>query len=452
MAEVSEGKGAGGGIGRCRRGSGNAGAGLITSLHCSLARPGTLHDVTHVALCGRTLSWNANHSGRGVSTLLSEMARPPLRLSRPSGELRVFIGMRHEFVSFRRPRRLPFEYTVQSFSVIEELAFSRVRLQFREMDSIEAVEEIDGDFDGRVVFTCEHASAELPEPWTWPGEDRWLVDTHWASDIGAAAFTRRAARLMNAPAVLSRFSRLLVDPNRPLDSDTLFRENAEGRTVHLNEALLEAERSRRIDRFYLPYHAAVSAMVERAEATRCSLSTPLPTTTKGEARALEIGVLFDHDEEPAYQLVRHLEDAGFPRRCQRALVRQGGAGLFAGPTRPGIRAMRARDRGAPGPDRRRRVCRAPCGSARELLLVSLRSCVDFAPSRPGSRTSPRGQSTRHSWFASTGFRTFHGLGRRLTEQLCEAGYRVVSPGSPATPLRRSRAPSTLPRSLGRSSH
>ncbi|RLB49469.1 MAG: N-formylglutamate amidohydrolase [Deltaproteobacteria bacterium] len=179
------------------------------------------------------------------------------------------------------------------------------------MDGIEPVEEIDGDFDGRVVFTCEHASAALPEPWRWPDEDRWLVDTHWASDIGAAAFTRRVAHLMNAPAVLTRFSRLLIDPNRPLDSDTLFRENADGRTVHLNEALLEAERARRIDRFYHPYHAAVSAMVERSQGDTVFSIHTFTDKYEGDARVLELGVLFDHDEEPAQRLVRHLEGAGF---------------------------------------------------------------------------------------------------------------------------------------------
>ncbi len=132
------------------------------------------------------------------------------------------------------------------------------------MDWTDAAELIDGDLEGRLVFTCEHASAALPEPWTWPPQDRWIIDTHWAIDIGAADFTRRVAAHLNAPAVLSRFSRLLIDPNRPLDSDTLFRENAEGRTVHLNESLLEAERSRRIERFYHHYHAAVSSIVERS--------------------------------------------------------------------------------------------------------------------------------------------------------------------------------------------
>jgi len=179
------------------------------------------------------------------------------------------------------------------------------------MSTHRPVEEIDGDFDSPLVFTCEHASAELPEPWMWPEQDRWLVDTHWACDIGAAEFTRRVARQMNAPAALSRFSRLLVDPNRPLDSDTLFRENADGKTVHLNEALLETERRRRIERFYEPYHQAVSAMVERSRGDTVFSIHTFTDDYEGDARVLEIGVLFDEDEEPARRLIRHLEEAGF---------------------------------------------------------------------------------------------------------------------------------------------
>ncbi len=174
------------------------------------------------------------------------------------------------------------------------------------------VERLDGDFSGRLVFTCEHASAELPEPWTWPAGDLWLVDTHWASDIGAAAFTRRVARRMNAPAVLSRFSRLLIDPNRPLDSDTLFRENADGKTVQLNEALLGPERQRRIEDFYVPYHQAVSEMVRRSRGDTVFSIHTFTDDYEGDARVLELGVLFDYDEEDvALRLLRHLEAAGF---------------------------------------------------------------------------------------------------------------------------------------------
>jgi predicted N-formylglutamate amidohydrolase len=179
------------------------------------------------------------------------------------------------------------------------------------MDWSEAVEQIEGDLNARLVFTCEHASNALPEPWCWPEADQWLVATHWASDIGAAAFTRRVASLMNAPAVLSRFSRLLIDPNRPLDSDTLFRQNADGHQVHLNESLLEADREERIDRLYRPYHTAVSAMVERSRGDTVFGIHTFTDEYEGDKRTLEIGVLFDDDEAPAYRLIRHLEGAGF---------------------------------------------------------------------------------------------------------------------------------------------
>jgi predicted N-formylglutamate amidohydrolase len=179
------------------------------------------------------------------------------------------------------------------------------------MDWSEAAELIEGDFDGRLVFTCEHASNALYDPWHWPESDRWLVDTHWASDIGAGALTRRVAALMNAPAVLSTFSRLLIDPNRPLDSETLFRQNADGHQVHLNEGLLEADKQHRIDRFYLPYHAAVSDVIRRSRGDTVFSIHSFTDNYEGDRRVLEVGVLFDDDEGPAFELIRHLESQGF---------------------------------------------------------------------------------------------------------------------------------------------
>jgi len=65
-----------------------------------------------------------------------------------------------------------------------------------------------------IILTCEHASERMPEPFRFPEEDAWLVGTHWAYDLGAADLTRELADAIGAAAVLSRFSRLLIDPNR----------------------------------------------------------------------------------------------------------------------------------------------------------------------------------------------------------------------------------------------
>ncbi len=174
-----------------------------------------------------------------------------------------------------------------------------------------AVETIVGDGNERFVLTCEHAGVALPPPWRWSEEDMWLVDTHWACDIGAAAFTRVLAAHAAAPAVLSTFTRLLVDPNRPLDSDTLFRGEAEGRAIALNASVDQAEAARRLDGFYWPYHRAASRMVG---ASRAEVVLGIHTFTsnyEGNSRSLEVGVLFDREDELGSRLVDHLRQAGF---------------------------------------------------------------------------------------------------------------------------------------------
>ena len=75
--------------------------------------------------------------------------------------------------------------------------------------------EIVGDprAGGPFVFTCEHATRLVPE-WDCEPEDRPVLEDHWGWDIGAADLTRALVELTGSFAVLSRFSRLVCDPNR----------------------------------------------------------------------------------------------------------------------------------------------------------------------------------------------------------------------------------------------
>lgn len=170
-----------------------------------------------------------------------------------------------------------------------------------------------------LLLTCEHASNALPDEgqpggWSWPPADRRLVHDHWAWDPGAAALTRALCARTGAPAVLSRFSRLLVDPNRPLDSETLFRDVADGSPVELNRVVSSAERERRLTRCYEPYHAAVDAMVQRHPgAPLLSMHTFTPVY-EGQPRAVELGVLFDDDEAWALRWFDALQGHGYDVR------------------------------------------------------------------------------------------------------------------------------------------
>jgi len=175
----------------------------------------------------------------------------------------------------------------------------------------DAFEAIDGDPGAPVFLSCEHASQRLPEGYAWPRSDERLVGTHWAFDLGAADLVRELARELAAPAVLSRFSRLLIDPNRPEDSETLFRPDAEGLPVELNIDLTEAERQRRIDRFHRPYHDAIDDRLGAHGAEVLFSIHSFTPNYEGTIRPMEIGVLFDTQEELAERAGEALRQAGF---------------------------------------------------------------------------------------------------------------------------------------------
>lgn len=170
---------------------------------------------------------------------------------------------------------------------------------------------IPGRADAPVFLTCEHASERFVAPWSLEGDDRRLVGTHWAFDPGADAITRELAASLDAPAVLAGFSRLIVDPNRETDSPTLFRDVADGRPIALNRSVDEADRRARIERFHTPYHDAIDRGLRTCSAP---IVFPVHTFTdlyEGSPRVMELGVLFDTEDELAEGLFAALEGAGF---------------------------------------------------------------------------------------------------------------------------------------------
>ena len=160
------------------------------------------------------------------------------------------------------------------------------------------------------IFTCEHASRRLPEPWRWPAEDEWLAGTHWAYDLGAAELATELATRFATVAVLSRFSRLLADPNRPESDAELFRTTAEGRTIQLNTNLDAGERERRLDA-WRAYHLAADREVARSTAPVVLAVHTFTPVYDGSPRAVEVGVLFDDETALAERLRDAVHAAGF---------------------------------------------------------------------------------------------------------------------------------------------
>jgi predicted N-formylglutamate amidohydrolase len=178
------------------------------------------------------------------------------------------------------------------------------------IESNAAVEVVRFGLSASVLVTCEHASEQLPAPWSFTAEDSWLGGTHWAHDLGAAELSRDLCLNLETVGVLARFSRLLVDPNRPADAPDLFRRNAEGRVVALNRGIDAAEADRRMV-LWNAYHRALDAEVVRSPAAVLLAVHTFTPCYEGASRDMEIGVLFDEEEALADRLRRALGDSGF---------------------------------------------------------------------------------------------------------------------------------------------
>lgn len=163
----------------------------------------------------------------------------------------------------------------------------------------------------RLVITCEHASPDVPSEYANLGlSDEHLRD-HIGWDIGAAAVCDELARQLDAPAVLSGASRLLVDCNRALGDADLMPPQSCGVAIPGNARIDAPERAARLQRFYEPFHAAVDAtLASHPGALLLSIHSFTPAL-HGRERPFDIGVLFDAFDAVARRLAAATAAAGF---------------------------------------------------------------------------------------------------------------------------------------------
>lgn len=116
------------------------------------------------------------------------------------------------------------------------------------------------------VIVCDHASNRLPPSNAGLGLSQIAQQTHIAWDPGALAVSFGLSQRLDATLIYATFSRLLIDPNRPLEADDLIPTMSEGIKIPGNHDLAQAERVRRIEAFHQPYHEMIDAELERRDA------------------------------------------------------------------------------------------------------------------------------------------------------------------------------------------
>lgn len=173
---------------------------------------------------------------------------------------------------------------------------------------------VGGPADAGLVLLCDHARNALPAEYGTLGLPPAQLKRHIAYDIGAEAVTRHLAESLGAPAIHTHYSRLLIDPNRGADDPTLVMRLSDGAIVPGNRHLDAAEREKRIDRYYRPYHAAVDRVLDRclkSGTTPVILSIHSFTESwKNVPRRWHAGILWDTDPRLAKPMLEALYAEG----------------------------------------------------------------------------------------------------------------------------------------------
>ncbi|MGP8233273.1 MAG: N-formylglutamate amidohydrolase [Methylovirgula sp.] len=181
-------------------------------------------------------------------------------------------------------------------------------------NQFEAIERIDGRPAAGVLLLCDHASNALPQSYGTLGLPAADLEAHIAYDIGAADITRRLAAQLGAPALLTRFSRLLIDPNRGAQDPTLVMRLSDRRLIPGNARIDAAEVARRRALYWQPYRTAVAEtiaalMAKGPSPAVISVHTFTPNW-RGTERPWQIGILWDADPRLPQPLIAALRDRG----------------------------------------------------------------------------------------------------------------------------------------------
>ena len=142
----------------------------------------------------------------------------------------------------------------------------------------------------KLFVSCEHAGNQVPPEYLLLFQNQGeLLRSHYGYDPGALGLAKMLAKGMAAPLEKSEVTRLLVDLNRSLHNRSLFSDAV--------RELAQAEKTRILEQYYLPYRRAVTKKIDAliaagAQVVHLSVHSFTPYL-HGKERNAELGLLYD---------------------------------------------------------------------------------------------------------------------------------------------------------------
>ncbi len=171
------------------------------------------------------------------------------------------------------------------------------------------VEVIYPDSTSPVLLLCEHAGRAIPATLNGLSISREVLDSHRGWDIGAETVARKLADRLGAPLILQRYSRLVIDCNRPPCGEGSMVEESDGAFIPGNSDVSTWEREARIDEIFSPFERAITEQFAQ-HLRRCAFSIHSFTPHfGGQSRPWHAGFLTRTHPDTAAQLMASIQTA-----------------------------------------------------------------------------------------------------------------------------------------------
>jgi predicted N-formylglutamate amidohydrolase len=149
------------------------------------------------------------------------------------------------------------------------------------------------------LFTCDHYGRLIPRVLGELGLPADELTRHIAWDIGIAGVAEALAKQFDAHLIAQRYSRLVIDCNRPPSAPSSIPRHSEATTIPGNDGLAPEAAATRRRQIFDPYHTRIRDVIDRR--LRNNMPTVLVSLHSftpiyaGVARPWHIGTLYQRD-------------------------------------------------------------------------------------------------------------------------------------------------------------
>jgi predicted N-formylglutamate amidohydrolase len=160
------------------------------------------------------------------------------------------------------------------------------------------------------LLTCDHYGRLIPRVLGDLGLPESELLRHIAWDIGIAGVAETLSKHLDAHLVAQRYSRLVIDCNRPPAAASSIPIISEATTIPGNDGLTREAAEARRRHIFDPYHRRIDEVIDaRLRDGRPTVLVSLHSFTPvyaGIARPWHIGTLYHHDTKLPPRLLKHL--------------------------------------------------------------------------------------------------------------------------------------------------